>query len=251
MKKNLTLAFLALFAALTVQAQQIPGMDFDTWSRTGGSWYPYSKEAPAGRRVWDSANKGLSLLGVNTTTPEFDHVAVPGKGKAAAKVVSRKVLWAFVAGNLFTGRFNKVVDFSGADLDFGVPFSGRPKSLSGYVHYIPKPVNYAKPPYLDRKGKPDGGRVEVILTDWAGLKHVDTTKEPFVDADKDPHLIARAVLDLDTDTGGYIPFEITFHYRNGKTPRYAFIYVTPSRAGGSFTGGSGSTLYVDEFRFNY
>ena len=251
MKKFLTLAVLVLFAVPAVQAQQIPGMDFDAWSRTGGSWYPYAKEAPAGRRVWDSANKGLSLLGVNTTTPEYDHVAVAGKGKAAAKVVSRKVLWAFVAGNLFTGRFNKVVDFSGADMDFGVPFSGRPKSLSGYVHYIPKPVNYAKEPYLGLKGKPDGGRIEVILTDWPDLKHIDTTKEPFVDADKDPHLIARAVLDLDKDTGGYIPFEITFQYRNGLTPRYAFIYVTPSRNGGSFTGGSGSVLYVDEFRFNY
>ena len=186
--------------------------------------------------------------------PVFDGL-VQSHGYKFAKtdlsVIKEAVLWAFVAGNLFTGRFNKVVDLSGADLDFGVPFTGRPKSLSGYVHYIPKPVNYAKPPYLDRKGKPDGGRVEVILTDWAGLKHVDTTKEPFVDADKDPHLIARAVLDLDKDTGGYIPFEITFHYRNGKTPRYAFIYVTPSRDGGSFTGGSGSTLYVDEFRFNY
>ena len=251
MKKNLTLAVLALFAALTVQAQQIPGMDFDTWSKTGGSWCPYAKEAPAGKRVWDSANKGLSLLGINTTTPEYDHVAVSGKGKAAAKVVSRKVLWAFVAGNLFTGRFNKVVDFSGADLDFGVPFTGRPKSLSGYVHYIPKPVNYAKEPFLGLKGRPDGGRIEVILTDWAGLKHIDTTKEPFVDADKDPHVNARAVLDLDKDTDGYIPFEITLKYRNGLTPRYAFIYVTPSRNGGSFTGGSGSTMYVDEFRFNY
>ena len=58
-------------------------------------------------------------------------------------------------------------------------------------------------------------------------------------------------MDLDKDTGGYIPFEITLQYRNGKTPRYAFIYVTPSRNGGSFTGGSGSTVYVDEFRFNY
>ena len=251
MKKKVFAAFLAFFAALSTWAQQVPGMDFDTWSKTGGSWFPYVKDAPASQRVWDSANKGLSILGVNTTTPEYDHVAVSGKGKAAAKVVSKKVLWAFVAGNLFTGRFNKVVDLSGADMDFGVPFTGRPKSLSGYVHYIPKPINYAKEPYLGLKGRPDAGRVEVILTDWEGLKHIDTTKEPFVDADKDPHVIARAVMDLDQDTGGYIPFEIKLQYRNGKTPRYAFIYVTPSRLGGSFTGGSGSTLYVDEFRFNY
>ena len=178
-------------------------------------------------------------------------MAVAGKGKAAAKVVSKKVLWAFVAGNLYTGRFNKVVDLSGADMDFGVPFQARPKSLSGYVHYVPKTVNYAKEPYLSLKGKQDVGRIEVILTDWEGLKHIDTTKDAFVDADKDPHVIGRAVLDLNQDTGGYIPFEINFQYRNGKTPRYAFVYVTPSRYGGSFTGGSGSTVYVDEFRFNY
>ena len=112
MKKKVIWAVLAFWLTQTAQAQQIPGMGFDTWSRTGGSWYPYAKEAPAAERVWDSANKGLSLLGVNTTTPEYDHVAVSGKGKAAAKVVSKKVLWAFVAGNLFTGRFNKVVDLA-------------------------------------------------------------------------------------------------------------------------------------------
>ena len=105
MEKKVFGAVLAFLLTAAAQAQQIPGMDFDTWSKTGGSWYPYAKDAPASARAWDSANKGLSLLGVNTTTPEYDHVAVSGKGKAAAKVVSKKVLWAFVAGNLFTGLF--------------------------------------------------------------------------------------------------------------------------------------------------
>lgn len=251
MKKKLILAVLSALVCCALPAQQVAGMGFDTWSRTGGSWFPYAKDAPASRQVWDSANRGLNVLGINTTTPEYDHVAVAGKGKAAAKVVSRKVLWAFVAGNLFTGRFNRVVDLSGADMDFGVPFTGRPKSLSGYVHYQPRPVNYVQKPYLHLKGKPDVGRIEVILTDWEGPLHIDTTEESFVDGDKDPHVIGRAVLDLEGETDGYVPFEITFHYRNGKTPRYAFIYMTPSRYGAFFTGGSGSTLFVDEFRFNY
>ena len=251
MNKKLILVLLFLGAGCGLRAQQIRNMGFDAWSRSGGAWYPYAKEAPAAQKVWDSANRGLSVLGVNTTMPEYDHVAVPGKGKAAAKVVSKKVLWAFVAGNLFTGQFNKVVDLSGADMDFGVPFTGRPRSLSGYVHYLPKPVNYVQKPYQHLKGKPDVGRIEVILTDWEGPKHIDTTKEPFVDAEKDPHVIGRAVLDLKGETDGYIPFEIPIDYRSGKTPRYAFIFVTPSRYGANFTGGSGSTVYVDEFRFNY
>lgn len=248
MRKILLLAATAVLMSLSMQAQQLYNMGFDTWSKQGGVWYPYGKEAPESRKVWDSANKGLSALGVNTTVPEYKHVA--REGKAAAKVQSRKVLWAFVAGNLFTGKFIKVVDLSGAEMDFGAPFSGRPKSLSGYYHYIPKTINYAQDPYKHLKGKPDIGRIEVILTDWTGPDHVITTEEPFIDAEKNPHVIGRAVLDLGA-TEDYVPFEIPLGYRNGKTPKYAFIFVTSSRYGAFFTGGSGSTLYVDEFRFNY
>lgn len=251
MKKNLSLAVLAFFASLALQAQQIRGMGFDTWSKTSGAWNPYAKDAPAGKRVWDTANKGLSLLGVNGTVPEYKHVAVPGKGKAAARIESKKVLWAFVAGNLFTGEFVRVVDLSGAEMNFGVPFTGRPKSLSGFIHYIPKPINYAKAPYLGLKGKTDTAWIEVILTDWDEPNHVVSNEGGFIDADKDPHVIAKGTLDIDKDTGGYIPIDIPLVYRTGKTPKYAVIILTSSKRGSDFTGGSGSVLYADEFQFNY
>ena len=249
MRKNLLLAAAALLACLSMQAQQLYNMGFDTWSKQGGVWYPYAKDAPESRKVWDSANKGLSLLGVNSTVPEYKHTAVAGK--AAAKVQSKKVLWAFVAGNLFTGRFIRVVEMSGAEMEFGAAFTARPKSLSGHYHYLPKTIDYAQAPYKHLKGKQDVGRIEVVLTDWPGALHIDTTKDSFLDAEKDSHVIGRAVLDLKEATDGYVPFEIPIQYRNGKTPKYAFISVTSSRYGAYFTGGSGSTLYVDEFRFNY
>ena len=251
MEKKLTWAVLALFASLTLQAQQVRNMGLDTWSKTSGVWSPYAKDAPASQRVWDTANKGLSLLGVNGTVPEYDHLAVPGKGKAAARIESKKVLWAFVAGNLYTGEFVRVVDLSGAEMYFGVPFTGRPKSLSGYVHYIPKPINHAKAPYLGLKGKPDTAWIEVILTDWDERDHVVSNEGGFIDADQNPHVIAKGTLDIDHDTGGYIPVDIPLVYRNGKTPKYAVIIITSSKLGASFTGGSGSVLYADEFRFNY
>ena len=251
MKKKVIGAVLAVFTALTLRAQQIPGMDFDTWSKTGGSWFPYAKDAPAGARVWDSANKGLSLLGVNGTVPEYKHVAVPGPGKAAARIESKKVLWAFVAGNLYTGKFHKVVDFSGAEMTYGVPFTARPKSLSGYVDYRPGTVNYAKEPYLSMKGKQDLGSIEVILLDWDEAPRMTTNKGEFVDGVNDPHVVGRGVLELGRATGGYIPFDIPIQYRSGKTPKYAVILVAASKYGAFFTGASGSVLYVDEFRFNY
>ena len=67
----------------------------------------------------------------------------------------------------------------------------------------------------------------------------------------DPHVVGRGVLELDRTTGGYIHFEIPILYRNGKTPKYAVILVAASKYGAFFTGASGSTMYVDEFRFQY
>ena len=53
MKKKVIGALLAVFASLILHAQQIPGMDFDTWSKTGGSWFPHGKEAPASQWLYD------------------------------------------------------------------------------------------------------------------------------------------------------------------------------------------------------
>ena len=183
--------------------------------------------------------------------PEYRHLAVPGEGKAAAKIVSKKVVWAFVAGNLYNGRFGRIVRLSGAELFFGVPFTARPRSLSGYFHYIPATVDYAREPHLDMKGKTDIGRIEVILTDWDKPYHIITNDEQFINAETDPHVIGRGYIELKKDTGGYVSFEIPIRYRSGKTPRYAVITAASSWYGDAFTGGSGSTLYVDEFRFNY
>lgn len=253
MKRPVISLALAL-VALCLKAQDGPqpyNMSFDNWSRSSGAWCPYPGTPAPGQRVWDSVNRGLSSLGVNVTEPEFTHVAVAGEGKAAAKIVSKKVAWAFVAGNLFTGRFVRVVRLSGAEINFGIPFHARPKSLSGYVHYIPATVNFAREPHLDMKGRKDVGHVEVFLADWDEPYHIITCDEAFMDTATDPHVIGRAVLDLDRDTGGYIHFEIPFRYNNGKTPRYVVIYAASSWYGADFTGGSGSTLYLDEFRFNY
>ena len=253
MKRLLTLLTLMLLAA-GLQAQdgpQLYNMSFDTWSKTSGAWNPYPAEPAHGQKVWDTANHGLSILGINGTMPEYQHVAVSGQGKAAAKIVSKKVIWAFVAGNLYTGWFGRIVKLSGAELNFGVPFDARPKSLSGYLHYIPKPVDFAQEPFLDQMGKPDIGGIEVLLADWDQPYHIITNYEKFIDVTTDPHIIGMGELKLTKNTGGYIHFEIPIKYRSGKTPKYVVITAASSWNGADFTGGSGSTLYLDELQFNY
>ena len=250
-KKFFTALLVSALFCLGAKAQQLYNMSFDDWSKSSGAWNAYKADFPSSGRIWDTANHGLSLLGINGTVPEYEHVAVPGKGKAAAKIVSRKVVWEFVAGNLYTGRFDHIVRFKGAELFFGVPFTHRPKSMSGYCHYIPGIVNCAREPYLSMKGKKDFGRIEVILTDWKKPYRIVTCDEEFIDGATDPHVIGRAVLNLTEDTGGYIKFDIEFEYRSDATPSYAVITAASSELGAYFTGSSKSVLYIDEFKFNY
>lgn len=237
--------------AMAQEGPQLYNMSFDTWSKSGGAWYLYAKDAPAGRRIWDSPNSGTSKLGMNVATPEYEHVAVAGKGKAAARIESRKLAWTFLAGNIFNGRFIKVVDMAGAETRLGAPFTGRPKSLSGYYHYVPKRINVTRPPHEDKEGKPDEGLIEVLLTDWDKPYTQISHKDGFIDVKTDPHIVGYATLVVRKATSGYVHFDVPITYRSGKTPRYAVFTVTGSRWGGEGTGAGGTVIYVDEFKFNY
>lgn len=233
-----------------IQAQQLYNMNLDEWSKQGSSWNPFPKGATEEQRVWDSANRGMKVLGINTTMPEYEHVAVPGPGKAAAKIVSRNVTWCFAAGSLYTGHFYRVVKFSGIEMDNGTPFTDRPKSLSGYYHYVPGVINYAKEPYLSRKGETDNGQIEVALYDWPEVLHL-VTNDGVYNPEADPHLIGRGVMTLTQATDDYVYFEIPIDYRKDATPTFVGICILSSALGEYFTGSSHTVLYVDELRFNY
>ena len=233
-----------------IQAQQLYNMNLDEWSKQGSFWNTFPKGATEEQRVWDSANRGMKVLGINTTMPEYEHVAVPGPGKAAAKIVSRNVTWCFAAGSLYTGHFYRVVKFSGIEMDSGTPFTGRPKSLSGYYHYLPGVINYAKEPYLSRKGETDNGQIEVALYDWPEVLHL-VTNDGVYNPEADPHLIGRGVMTLTQATDDYVYFEIPIDYRKDATPTFVGICILSSALGEYFTGSSHTVLYVDELRFNY
>ena len=96
----------------------------------------------------------------------------------------------------------------------------------------------------------DNGFIQVLLTDWPAPYHINTVDETFV-KDDDPHIIGSARLLLTRDTGGYIRFNLPIEYRNDRTPKYVVIACTSSIGGDYFTGGDGSTLYLDEFKFVY
>ena len=233
-------------AFVTDTPQQLYNMNFDEWYSKGNIWYPYAQNASPS--VWDSANPGAATFIGSSTSPEETYV-VSGK---AARMESKYAVIAFAAGNIYTGAFGKIAGV-GAELDWGVPFTGRPAALKGHFCYAPKPIDNVKAPHEDKKGKMDKCQITVFLTDWDQPFRINTTAGKFVDQDNDPGIIAYARLETDEDTAGkYREFTLPLEYRDKtRKPKYVVIACAASYLGDYFTGGVGSTMYVDEFEFIY
>lgn len=235
---------------VTEPASQVLNMGFDNWhSELSGTkkviWYA-NKDLSEENYIWDSGNKGVTLLSDSTTTPEEEHLAVEGEGKKAAKLSSKKVVIAFAAGSLFTGKFLKLEGL-GASLSFGVPYDSRPLALKGYYDYTPKTIDNAKAPYEELKGTTDRCHIYVILADREEPFEINTTTSTFIDVENDPTIIGYGELDSDQPTDGYREFNINIEYRDMvRKPNMIVVVATSSRYGDYFTGAAGSLLYVDE-----
>ena len=247
---------------------QLPNFNFDQWwsPNNGGLWYPYAEDAA--ETVWDSANAGTASFGLGSSTvPETEDV----KSGKAVRMTSKFVAVKFAAGNLFTGKFNSVIGTSGADLDWGVPFTSKPKALKGWYKYNPALVNYVENKKVADPKTYDQGQLQVLLVETDcpyrvlpvktgdkttnGPTYKDETK--IVDLDTDMTIIARGIVNLsisDADGDGkaeWMEFELPLEYRDFRTPTYVIVTAASSYLGDYFTGGDGSVLLIDEFEFVY
>lgn len=227
----------------TSQALQLPGMNFDVWYKSGKIIYT----GDANNRFWDSGNQGASSMNKNPTDGTDE--AVAGK---AAKMVSQYVgiggaLGKFAAGNLYSGQFAGL-DGMNALLDFGRPYTCRPTSMSGYYKYFPKTINNGN--YKGLSGTMDSCHIYVALCDWTDVFHVVTKDLKFVDLNG-PDIIAFGELKGNQEVGEYRKFTIDIHYRDNRIPKYVLVVATASKYGDYFTGGEGSTLFLDELEFGF
>ena len=247
-----------LFNVETESVETVYNMSFDDWWMNGSVPMPNSGKNVT---VWDTANPGSKLASVFPTTEETSHVAVPGEGKKAARLESKEVasMGILAAGNIYTGKFVSIAG-KGAKLDWGVPFTSRPLAMKGYFDYRPEIINkyFAKKPEME--GKVDICQIQVFLTDWETQFRINTKESTFVDVENDPNIIAYGKLESNVNTstkdnlvnGYYEPFTIKLDYRDlTRKPTMIVIVAAASKYGDYFTGGLGSTLYVDEFSFVY
>ena len=94
------------------------------------------------------------------------------------------------------------------------------------------------------------GHVFVLLTDWEEPFKV-SPPESLVDFENDPAIIGYGKVVFDKEMDKYEKFTLNIEYRSDRTPKYVAIVTSSSALGDYFTGGTGSVLYLDEFKFLY
>lgn len=233
---------------VTEEETQLPNFNFDSWYKDGKEWYP---NADLGDNYfWDSGNKGANTVSeVNPTTPEETFVV---KGKAV-KMESKYVVVAFAGGNIYSGSFGKAsisITNPGASINFGRPYTSRPTALHGWYSYAPVAIDRVKSPYEDLAGTMDIGKIYIALTDWGSSFEVNTSTQKFFNPE-DPAVIAYGELEITENSNGeYKEFTVNLDYRDlERKPTHVLLVATASKYADYFTGGVGSTLYIDEFEF--
>ena len=228
---------------------------FESWWMDGS--VAYANET--GVSYWDTSNQGAASFGGSNTTETTSPVH---GGSKAAKLESKYIVIKFAAASLYTGSFGQLVGTSGAKLNWGVPFTARPTALKGWMQYAPaniassgnKGYSSSAPSEAPGRGEPDVCGMYCALLSEA-LKVDNTDMSTFPDWENDPRVIAYGSLADDqnvTTNGQWKEVNIPLVYNDlNRKPTHLLVVFSASKYGDYFHGGVGSTLYVDDFSFEY
>lgn len=248
---------------ITEAAEQMPNSGFEEWCQPGKPLLLYKD---GGEMFWDSGNWGSTTLSASDNVTTYDEsVVAPGSsGKRSVKMKSAFVglgtIGKFAAGNAFVGKYIKTIGTSGAQIGFGRPFTSRPTKLVGHLRYEMHNVTHSSLSDVP-KGAADNAHIYISIGDWeednTGDKNVpflvDTSAKKFFDkTGKGVIAYGEEICESSTEGTGMIPFEIELNYRDlNRKPKYLILVASASRYGDYFTGGEGSTLWLDDLELVY
>ena len=226
----------------TEDAAQLPNFNFDSWSDNG-----HSANAE-GTSFWDSGNAGASMMSKYPTSQESSYVVSGSAVKMQSQFVGVGALGKFAGGNIYSGTFVNLVGMNGAIIDFGRPYTSRPSALKGWYSYAPVAIDYVDGSHGNLKGVSDTCQIYVALTD--APYRVNNAEGVLFNPD-DPSVIAYGTMVDGAGTGGeYREFTINLEYRDlDRKPTHVIVVAASSKYADYFTGGNGSTMYIDEFEF--
>ncbi len=239
--------------------------NFDSWYKSGKTWYAISETDFGIFSFWDSSNPGTTtgagaLVNINPTQGNSTtvHTSEGQSAELKSQYASALGIGKFAAASLYTGKFNSLVGTDGAKIDFGQSFTSRPTALHGWFQYAPKLIDYVgsnQPSGTVSKGDTDICSIYIALA--KKIYTIDNTDiSTFIQFDTDDNIIAYGELPAEqcVDTGGqWKEFTIDLKYKTLDCPKdmYLILVASSSKYGDYFTGGDGSIMYLDDFELIY
>ncbi len=240
----------AVLTFTTGNETQLPDSDFDSWWLDGKIWDPWPE---GGTPFWGTGNPGATTLGASNTYPTDDTPS--GSGWAACletRFVGIGILGKIAAGNIFAGSYVRTEGTNGV-LSFGRPFTERPTHLTGYYKYKGAAISHASSDFRNLIGQPDTAIIWIALIDGnepCEIRTNPSNRKLF--SPGAPNVVAYGQLKQSLDVESYVPFEIELEYKStSRVPSFILVTASASAYGDYFTGGAGSTLYIDDFRLEY
>ena len=271
----------------TCPATQLPNSSFEYTSLVKGTnyykFYDPSCNSEQGRTMfWGSGNgegsegtNGSANLGIIITTIDKNDKV---DGEQSVCAITSQMAGMLAAGNLFTGQFAGLVGTEGGKVNFGRPWTTRPKALKLYCKYstgkmdiingMPAGVSISNADY-------DRAQIKVAFGTWKEREYGGTAASPvlinttdsktFVDFYTDKSTIANGELIIYYDgyavnrgqkasgnTGAWVEYTIPIEYRDMDTmPTHIIISCAASQYGDYFSGCSKSKLWLDKFELIY
>jgi len=251
-------------ATLTTEgATVLHNGNLDIWTQVDKTRYPGSSdEAGNTTCFWNTSNpgtsQGLGALGgaVNPTIGVTSPVHTPGG--QAAELKSTEKANVFAAASLYTGNFNGLVISSmSANMEFGKPFTSRPSALHGFYKYTPAVINMVdRIPAgvsITKDETMDQCAIFIALA-TKSFQFNNKNEDEYIDYANDTAIIAYGELPSGAATAGtdYVEFNIPLIYKDITTkPTHIIIVCSASKYGDYMTGGTGSTMYVDDLELVY
>ena len=271
----------------TSPATQMPNSSFEYASLVKGTNYYKFYDPSCGveqgiNMFWGSGNgegsegvNGSANLGIIITTIDRNDKV---DGEQSVCAITSQMAGMLAAGNLFTGQFSGLVETKGGKVNFGRPWSTRPKALKLYCKYstgkmdiingMPAGVSLSTSDY-------DRAQIKCALGTWNYRDYggspdcpvqINTTDaKTFVDFYTDESTIANGELVIYNDgytinrgqksssnTGAWVEYTIPIEYRDMQTmPTHIIISCAASQYGDYFSGCSSSKLWLDAFELVY
>ncbi len=254
----------------TDPARQLPNNSFEHFSKVTDTdyykWYDPSCDDPESREIWwacgngeGKENPGTGTLGLVLTYPDGNDKV---DGGWSVRCESKSLAGVLACGNLFTGRFAKIIGTTGGAVNYGRPWTTRPKALRVWYKYQSGVIDIVgKRPVGDNTKEGDQDRCEIAVSvgnwDYRVMKGVPespvyvNTTEGIYYTSKSPGVIGFGHLVSDQSCD-WTQVEIPLEYKSlSEHPTHIIVTCAASYLGDYLTGSSQTKLWIDKMELIY